>query len=250
MDKELQTWALENIVWAGSAKTNKSSRDGYEPLAIVDHIVEGTAQSCIEWFNDSSNTDSSAHFLVAQNGKVYQFVEIEKKAWANGLAPIDIPKATAKIVKEKNVNPNLYTVSIEHEGVFEATKGALTQAQLKATQLLHKYIIQYVRLNFGNEIIPSRDTILGHYEINPVKKPDCPGALFPFDNIISYLKGEVLQTAFSDIAGHWAEKDIVRAKELGLIQGYTNGSFGPNDGLTRAQAAVLLVKLYDKIKTS
>ena len=247
MEQWLIQWAAENLLWAGSTKTNKSSRDGYKPSIIVDHISEGTTQSCIDWFNDTNNKDSSAHFLVSKNGKVYQFIDIGMKAWSNGLIPQDISKATAKVVKEQNVNPNLYTVSIEHEGVYEQTKGLLTQAQLKATQILHKYIIQYVKDNFGVYIVPSRETIIGHYEINPIAKPDCPGHLFQFDNIISYLKGEAPKTAFSDIEGHWAERDIEKAKELGLISGYTDGRFGPDDGLTRAQAAVLMVKLYNKL---
>lgn len=50
-------------------------------------------------------------------------------------------------------------------------------------------------------------------------------------------------TAFSDIDGHWAEGWIERAAEDGYFVGYPDGSFRPDQPLTRAEAAVLVVRL-------
>lgn len=50
----------------------------------------------------------------------------------------------------------------------------------------------------------------------------------------------VITPLFSDIAGHWAEKDILRAAAMGWINGYPDGRFGPQDKVTRAQFTTML----------
>lgn len=52
---------------------------------------------------------------------------------------------------------------------------------------------------------------------------------------------------FSDIKGHWAHDTIVKAKELGLMSGYPDGSFQPDKPVTRAELAAAQVKLFEKI---
>ncbi len=47
-------------------------------------------------------------------------------------------------------------------------------------------------------------------------------------------------TAFTDIDGHWANSYIVKANKLGLMSGYGDGVFGPDNKLTRAQMATVL----------
>ncbi|MCM3710516.1 S-layer homology domain-containing protein [Sporosarcina luteola] len=47
---------------------------------------------------------------------------------------------------------------------------------------------------------------------------------------------------FSDIKGHWAENAIEQAALLGIFNGYADGSFRPDNGLTRAQAASVFVR--------
>lgn len=227
MEQYLQDWYKSNVKWAGSDKTNKSSRRGYTPEVIVNHITEGTAQSCIDWFNSDRNTESSAHFLVARDGKVYQFVAIEDNAWANGLNTADMQKAKASIVKNKGVNPNWYSVSIEHEGIYKETKGALTAEQLESTIMLHRYISSYVKDKYGKEIPFDRQHILGHCEIDPINKPNCPGGNFPFDYIIVELNRnkaikltwkEILREVADDPQG-WetAINFLVLSAESGMI---------------------------------
>ncbi|WP_139997199.1 S-layer homology domain-containing protein [Paenibacillus paridis] len=63
-----------------------------------------------------------------------------------------------------------------------------------------------------------------------------PGLLLkiniPMKNLVNY----------SDIKGHWAEKDIVRATEMGWINGYPDGRFAPQNEVTRAQFTTMLSK--------
>lgn len=52
---------------------------------------------------------------------------------------------------------------------------------------------------------------------------------------------------FSDIKGHWAEKYIERAAELGWIKGLEDGTFRPNDCITRAQAMTMINRVLNRI---
>lgn len=44
----------------------------------------------------------------------------------------------------------------------------------------------------------------------------------------------------SDITGHWAEKEIREALDNGWIEGYPDGTFRPDQAMTRAEAVVLM----------
>lgn len=48
-----------------------------------------------------------------------------------------------------------------------------------------------------------------------------------------------------DISGHWAKASIEWAREKGLINGYPDGSFKPNNPLTRAEACAILERFYE-----
>lgn len=47
---------------------------------------------------------------------------------------------------------------------------------------------------------------------------------------------------FSDIQTHWADAQIEQAAALGIISGYEDGTFKPNEQVTRVQFAIMLVQ--------
>ena len=51
-------------------------------------------------------------------------------------------------------------------------------------------------------------------------------------------------SGFTDISGHWAEKEIERAATLGWVSGYTDGSFHPDAPITRAEAMTLINRVF------
>lgn len=56
-------------------------------------------------------------------------------------------------------------------------------------------------------------------------------------------------TGFKDVPNDlYSAKAIKRAKDLGLLEGYPNGNFGPNDSLKRGDFAIVLMRLYDLLK--
>ena len=55
------------------------------------------------------------------------------------------------------------------------------------------------------------------------------------------------EQTFSDIKGHWAEKYIERAAELGWIKGFEDGTFRPDTYITRAQAMTMINRVLNRI---
>ena len=54
-------------------------------------------------------------------------------------------------------------------------------------------------------------------------------------------------TTFTDTVGHWAEDEISRAAALGWIQGYSDGTFRPNQYITRAQAVTMINRVLCRL---
>lgn len=46
---------------------------------------------------------------------------------------------------------------------------------------------------------------------------------------------------FSDIGGHWAEDNVDTASILGLVNGYPDGSFKPENNITYAEVVAIMV---------
>jgi hypothetical protein len=53
--------------------------------------------------------------------------------------------------------------------------------------------------------------------------------------------------AFSDISGHWAEQEISRAAALGWVKGYEDGTFKPDQYITRAESMTLINRVLHRI---
>ena len=53
---------------------------------------------------------------------------------------------------------------------------------------------------------------------------------------------------FSDIADHWAKDNINEAAIVGWINGYEDGTYKPENTLTRAEAATLIYRLKNIVK--
>lgn len=56
----------------------------------------------------------------------------------------------------------------------------------------------------------------------------------------------VITNKKQDYAGHWAEAAILRCMERGLLKGYPDGTFRPDQPVTRAELAVILDRLDEE----
>jgi hypothetical protein len=85
---------------------------------------------------------------------------------------------------------------------------------------------------------------------NGYVKPNANATRAEFVNmIIKMMKAEAKSTAsFTDVdSSAWYMKAISAAVEKGWIQGRPNGSFGPNDNITREEAMVIISKVIDSL---
>lgn len=64
--------------------------------------------------------------------------------------------------------------------------------------------------------------------------------------IARFAKLDVNTKTFSDITGHWAQKNIELAAGNGWINGYEDGSFRPNNNITRAETFAMINRVLDR----
>lgn len=151
------------------------------PEAWVNHIAVGTFEGVRSWFNtppalrrDANGNPigpSSTHFSVAKDGRAQQHVALDDTAFGNG----DVQAGyTSELVRENaGLNPNLWTVSCEHEGVSGEIP---TDAMFDTSTRLCAWV-------FATRLIPGgasgvavdRRHILRHGDISPVDRRFCPG---------------------------------------------------------------------------
>lgn len=152
-------------------------RSGRHVIAVVEHIAVGAMAGIFPTFNqhfaDPSQRKSS-HFAVSKTGTIEQYVSIDDTAYGNGW--IDRPSWVDLIPQ---TNPNLYTISIEHEGV-EAD--LWTSAEVEAEVKLLRWIALETKLVY----VPGR-TLIGHHEIT--FSTPCPGPWVPYNVLATGANG-------------------------------------------------------------
>ena len=79
-------------------------------------------------------------------------------------------------------------------------------------------------------------------------RPDAYITRAEFAAICARIDGEDAdETAeYSDIDGHWAADEISRVAELGWVKGYTDGTFRPNQQITRAEAMAVINRITER----
>lgn len=156
-----------SIQWIGSPNFAKG-RQGYQPLAIVIHIMQGTLADTDSWFN-AVKSQVSAHYGVGKDGSVHQYVGEGDTAWHAGRV-----NAPTWPLLRPGVNPNWYTIGIEHEGQSGV---AWTDDMYAASASL----VAAAANRWG--IALDRQHIIGHHEIYSLK-PFCPGDGVDLDHVI------------------------------------------------------------------
>jgi N-acetyl-anhydromuramyl-L-alanine amidase AmpD len=165
------------IVWKGAAASNFSAgRNGTTPDVIVIHIMAGTELGTDAWFRNPAH-EVSAHYGIAKTGEIHQYVDESDTAYHAGLHGTDFLKATAQVVKDRpGVNPNQYSIGIEHEG---QSGDPWPEAMIEASRALVKQCA-------ATWSIPlDRYHIVGHHEIYPPH--DCPGRAVDMDAYVAAL---------------------------------------------------------------
>lgn len=175
---------MRPIAWVGSPNFTPG-RQGYRPGAIVIHIMDGTLHDTDSWFT-STKSKVSAHYGLGRAGEVHQYVAEGDTAWHAGR--VDHPTWT-KI--KPGVNPNLYTIGIEHEG----KPGTPWTAELFDTSAS---LVAAVAARWAIPL--DRAHVIGHCEIYSIKS-FCPGSGVDLERLIAMARERlVLPDAFNLIA--------------------------------------------------
>jgi N-acetylmuramoyl-L-alanine amidase CwlA len=100
------------IQWIGCPDANfhHGRPFGLRPEAIVVHIMDGSFAAGESVFRDPT-TQKSAHYGISKAGEVHQYVDENDTAFHAGI----VVNPTWPLLKPR-VNPNFYTIGIEHEG--------------------------------------------------------------------------------------------------------------------------------------
>lgn len=187
---------------------NKSPRRGETPIAIVNHITQGSYPGCLSWMKNPAS-GASANYLILKNGSIIQLVKESEAAWHCGI----VNKPTWKFLNPK-INPNRMTIGIEHEGISGDT---FTDIQFEASLWLHRQILLR-----NPQIKIDRDHIIGHYQIDGVRKASCPGKGFPWDYLMNALKSGVrINTRGKEMFGKIIDgKSYAPVRELAETLGF------------------------------
>jgi len=100
--------------------------------------------------------------------------------------------------------------------------------------------------------VMSNMNILQGYEDGSFK-PDAPITRAELATIVArfaklaMLRETKSETDFNDVAGHWAEEFITLAAGLGWVVGYEDGSFKPDQLITRAEFFTLANRVLERI---
>lgn len=179
-----------------TAATNfESGRQGLAVKAVVLHIGEGPLSAFFPTFNNPARR-ASAHFTVGKQGEIEQYVSINDTAYANGLRWEPTPSGQGGIWRNPRgiqvmpawrglvagINPNYYTISIEHEGFFGEP---WTEPMYLANLRLLRWIADETGIRYVHG-----ETLIGHADLDAVDRANCPGPNTPWDRMMKDLAGQ------------------------------------------------------------
>jgi N-acetyl-anhydromuramyl-L-alanine amidase AmpD len=155
-------------------------RAGCGVEGIVLHGTAGGDGPGVAAFLSDPATEASTHFVIGQDGTVFQLVRLRDSAWGNGIP--DHP-SWSRIAELGSTNPNRYTVSIEHAKESADNSDPLTAEQLRASVALVRWLLTELprRGLAADRLVAHRDAgqlaeiVIGHFQIDSVNRAHCPG---------------------------------------------------------------------------
>ena len=217
------------VVLKPVARENYWHSMGQTKVAVVCHTTGGSLAGTDAWFNNPIS-QASTNFAIGQAGEIHQYIDpagLNAPA-ANGL--VRRPNGMFPILYEQQgrVNPNFWTVSIEHEGF--PSREIKTEPMLESSLVLAAWVCQQFR------ILPDRSHFFSHTEID-AQKPD-PGWSEEFWN---YYLAQIAARLKEDNMPPTPEFEALKAEVAALkaeIERVRQGSWN-NDVATRRSFEIL-----------
>lgn len=163
------------IRWAARRATASSARR--KPVSmIVIHVEEGTEVGSEATFA-AANAHASAHYGIAKDGRIDQFLPLDRAAWHAG-----------------NLDVNHRSIGIELEGYVHNGAATFTEPMMAALGDLVGWLLEEYPA-----IECDRKHIIGHCEVPDEKHPGQfggaghhtdPGPAFPWDRFMADLNDD------------------------------------------------------------
>jgi N-acetyl-anhydromuramyl-L-alanine amidase AmpD len=158
-------------------------RNGYSPRYVILHGTAGfnSAEEVAHFFKftEEGNDPVSTHYIIGLDGALIQCVEEANSAWGNGGVTVGHDSWW-----NKDINPNLLTISIEHVKPARDNSDELTELQKQVSFELVQRICE--RHGIPQRRADSAGGITGHYSMDPVQRSFCPGP-YPWDELFAFL---------------------------------------------------------------
>lgn len=169
-------------VWKGAHRGNfaASRPGGWRPQAIVIHVMDGSLTGTDAWFNDPAS-GVSAHYGIGKDGTVHQYVKETDTAFHAGTVSKPTWPGIRKDAQGRFINPNFYTIGIEHAGWGDKDdRWPATQQDASVT------LVSAIAARWG--IAPNALHVIPHRQIRSTK-PNCPGKGLDFAAYLERLGG-------------------------------------------------------------
>lgn len=156
-------------------------RKQYKPEAIVIHIMQGSLSGTDSWFA-TPQSSVSAHYGIGISGEVHAYVSETNTAWHAGRVNNPSWASIKKTANGLYINPNYYTIGIEHEG----------DENSEWTEDMYRTSADLIRDIASRWSIPiDREHVVGHHQIFSLKS--CPGYKVDLNKLV-LLAGGMLPT--------------------------------------------------------
>lgn len=122
---------------------------------------------------------------------------------------------------------------------------AETEIDFADIDTIAQWAIPYVRAAVGAGLMKGRSTPQETIVFAPTDGITRQEAIYVLGGLIEVESGAELSFTDSDKVAEWAKANLSAALAAGLISGYDDGTLRPGGGITRAEVATIVVRLYE-----
>ena len=241
VDPEPKMYTLAYVSNGGTEFDPKQYEDGTE--VALDKIPTKTDYQFTGWYEDEACTTLVTKVTMDQDRTVYA-------GWKKDETPVlkkDDHSAYIIGYDDGTVRPEQSISRAEVATIFFRLLNDDTREQYWADTNDYSDVEDNVWYTNAISTLSNMGILTGYED--GTFKPDASVTRAEFATIAArFSDGEIEDFAsFPDVPeDHWASKYIAKAEKLGWIKGYDDGTFGPENEITRAQAMTLVNRVLER----
>lgn len=262
-EKDVQGTVTETVEKPdGSSTTSVEKADGSTSTTIAD--AEGYSKTEVELSEKATDTEKTtvelpmAPVKTTNNAEKASVVNVKLPENVTAEAPVNV------VVPVENVTPGTVAVLVNEDGTTEVLRTSVTTENGVALSLTGSATIQIIDnskdfVDTDNhwakdsiDFATSREIFKGTSETTFEPETGMTRAMFTqVLHNIEYNPEHTFDGSFHDVEEHhWYEDAVHWAADEGIVTGYANGHFGPEDTITREQLAAMLWRYAGKPEAS